>query len=94
MGLRTLDAENSGLIQSPLLDNPGSTNLMVVDWFGLSESNVPAGPGRQDESAPTSAPIPIAALAEEPRNLWSAAVAFARRARSACSQRAGHRSRG
>lgn len=82
MGFKTLDSGAGGLIQSPLLDNPGSTNLMVVDWFGLSESNLtasapeasatPSEPAQPDDKEPE---------AEEPQGLWSAAVALARRAR-------------
>jgi hypothetical protein len=41
MGARRFDADNGGLIQSPLLNNPGDANLHFVDWYGLSESNLP-----------------------------------------------------
>lgn len=43
MTFATLDPSASTVFQSALLDNLGSTHLMVVDWFGLSESNLPHG---------------------------------------------------
>jgi len=63
MGARRFDADNGGLIQSPLLNNPGDANLHFVDWFGLSESNVPQtvsggrAPVLPEVQVPPSAPV-------------------------------------
>lgn len=79
MGFATIEeAGAEPLFPCPLLDNLGSTNLMVVDWFGLSESNVtpnglapqpPAEPAVAAEGAPPPADAaqPAASKRSEPR---------------------------
>jgi hypothetical protein len=84
MGARRFDADHGGLIQSPLLNNPGDANLQFVDWFGLSESNLPhtASGGR----APTMPVMEIPASAPADEGFWPRLLGRLRRIAQALGQ--------
>jgi len=50
--------DSGGVERSPLPERPGNAQLHVVDWFGLTESNVPSA--SKDVPAP-DAPAPAVA---------------------------------
>ena len=85
MGARRFDADNGGLIQSPLLNNPGDANLHFVDWFGLSESNLPQTvSGGRAPALPEAQVAPNAPVASG--GLWQRLVERLRRCSQAMSE--------
>lgn len=83
-----------GPIQSPLLNNPSEANLHFVDWYGLSESNLPESPAVARSAAAPAMQIPSAESTGRMPRLWRAVVEAVRRsARAMVEARMAHAER-
>ena len=94
MSARGVGLGSSGPIQSPLLNNPGDANPHFVDWYGLSESNLPEAPAVARSATAPAMQIPSAESTGRLRSLWRAVAEAARRsARAMVEARMAHAER-